>query len=331
MVAISSTIAADPITQPLPTKARVVIVENPEATEAFQPRLPQVQAMVERGLTNLLAATNSRAAWLSLITTQDTVGIKVYSTPGPLSGTRPAVVEAIATSLIAAGLPSKQIIVWDKSEGDLRAAGYFELASRLGIRAAASSRAGWDNTNYYDKPFIGALIYGDHEFERTGEGIGRKSFVSKLVSLEMTKIINVPPLLNHNEASVSGNLYSLAMGSVDNTVRFENRGDRLAEAVPEIYALPVLGDRVVLNIVDALVCQYEGGARGLLHYSATLDQLRFSRDPVALDVLSIRELERQRRAGSGTFTKPNLELYRNAALLELGIADPGKIRVETLR
>jgi hypothetical protein len=285
---------------------------------------------VERGLTNLLNVASSHAAWLSLVTTQDTVGIKVYSVPGNLSGTRPAVVEAIATSLIAAGLPPRQIIVWDKSESDLRAAGYFALAKRLGIRAAASSRAGWDDTNYYDKPLIGALIYGDHEFERNGEGVGRKSFVSKLVSQEITKIINVPPLLNHNEASVSGNLFSLAMGSVDNTVRFESRGDRLAEAVPEIYALPVLGDRVVLNIVDALVCQYEGGARGLLHYSAVLDQLRFSRDPVALDMLSIRELERQRLAG-GTFIKPNLELYRNAALLELGVCEASKIQVERLK
>lgn len=329
--AISSAVAVEPIAQPLAARTRVVIVQDPDATAAFQPQLPHVQAMVERGLTNLLKATSSRTAWLSLITTQDTVGIKVYSTPGPLSGTRPAVVEAIATSLMAAGLPAKQIIVWDKSETDLRDAGYFDLASRLGIRAAASSRAGWDETNYYDKPLIGALIYGDHEFERTGDGVGRKSFVSKLVSHEMTKIINVPPLLNHNEASVSGNLYSLALGSVDNSVRFENRGDRLAEAVPEIYALPVLADRVVLNIVDALVCQFEGGARGLLHYSTVLDQLRFSRDPVALDVLSIRELERQRRAGSGTFTKPNLELYRNAALLELGVAEPGKIQVDLLK
>jgi len=309
----------------------VVIVQDHEATEAFQPRPAHVQTMVERGLTNLLGTASARSAWLSLITTQDTVGLKVYSTPGPLSGTRPAVVEAVAASLIAAGLPPKQIIVWDKSESDLRAAGFFELAERLGIRVAASGRAGWDATNFYDRPLIGTLIWGDLEFNRTGEGVGRKSHVSKLVSQEMTKLINLPPLLNHNEAGVTGNLFSLALGSVDNTVRFENRGDRLAEAVPEIYALPALGDRVVLNIVDALICQYEGGPRGLLHYSAVLDQLRFSRDPVALDVLSLRELERQRRAGGGTFIKPNLELYRNAALMELGVCEPGKIQVEILK
>ena len=169
------------------------------------------------------------------------------------------------------------------------------------------------------------------EFEKKGDGIGRKSFVAKLVTSEMTKIINITPLLNSNEAGVCGNLYGLALGSVDNSLRFENDPGRLAQAVPEIYALPILVDRVVLNITDALICQYEGGPRGLLHYSAVLDQLRFSRDPVALDVLSIKELTHQRGSMPGPNLKPNMELYRNAALLELGVSDVSRIQVETLR
>ena len=147
----------------------------------------------------------------------------------------------------------------------------------------------------------------------------------------MTKIINLTPLLNHNEAGVSGNLYSLALGSVDNTLRFEGDTARLTTAVPEIYALPALGDRVVLNIVDALICQYEGGQHGLLHYSTVLNQLRFSRDPVALDMLSVRELDRQRHAAKAPNVKPNLDLYNNAALLELGVSDVKKIQVDTLK
>ena len=63
--------------------------------------------------------------------------------------------------------------------------------------------------------------------------------------------------------------------------------DRLAVAVPEIYALPALGDRVVLNITDALIGQYAGGDKGLLQYSEVPNQLWFSRDPVALDTLAV--------------------------------------------
>ncbi|MBP9900229.1 MAG: DUF362 domain-containing protein [Verrucomicrobia subdivision 3 bacterium] len=314
-----------------PTGPRVVIVEDRAATEAFQPRPEVVEAMVRRGLTNLTEQTTPRAAWLSLVSLNDTVGLKVYSRPGPNSGTRPAVVAAVAQSLIAAGMPSQQIIIWDKEEADLREAGFMTLAAQLGVRVAASTKTGFNPTNFYDTPLIGNLVFGDLEFEKKGDGIGRKSFVAKLVTSEMTKIINITPLLNSNEAGVCGNLYGLALGSVDNSLRFENDPGRLAQAVPEIYALPILGDRVVLNITDALICQYEGGPRGLLHYSAVLDQLRFSRDPVALDVLSIKELTHQRGSMHGPNLKPNMELYRNAALLELGVSDVSRIQVETLR
>jgi hypothetical protein len=105
---------------------------------------------------------------------------------------------------------------------------------------------------------------------------------------------------------------------------------RLATAVPEIYNLPSLSDRVVLNIVDALICQYEGGERGRLHSSTTLDELRVSKDPVALDVLSLQELEIQRRAANAPTVQTNLELYANAALLELGVNDLKKIHVERI-
>jgi hypothetical protein len=113
-------------------------------------------------------------------------------------------------------------------------------------------------------------------------------------------------------------------------VRFESQPDRLATAVPEIYALSSLSDRVVLNIVDALICQYEGEERSLLHYSAVLNQLRFSRDPVALDMLSLEELDRQRQLAKVPAVKTNRELYANASLLELGVSDEKRIQIENI-
>jgi hypothetical protein len=126
---------------------------------------------------------------------------------------------------------------------------------------------------------------------------------------------------------VSGNLYGLAMGSVDNVLRFAHSAELLGIAVPEIYALPELGDRVALNIVDGLICQYEGEETTMLHYSTMLRELRFSTDPVALDVLSIQELERQRRLARLRSPKPNWQIYTNASLLEIGVSDPKRIVV----
>ncbi|MGD0744448.1 MAG: hypothetical protein ABSA45_04755 [Verrucomicrobiota bacterium] len=332
--AVLQTQAADILSQRFTnTQARVVIVEDPKATSGFQPDNARVQTMVNRGITRLTGIPAPADAWRSLVATQDVVGIKVFSAAGSISGTRPAVVAAVIRGLLDAGVTRDHIIIWDKHEDDLRTAGFFKVAAQFGVRAAGAAESGYDEKTCYnpDTAIIGHLVWGDLEFGKKGEGIGRRSFISKLVSRQITKIISIAPLLNENETGIGGHLYGLALGSVDNTLRFERDADRLAVAVPEIYSLPALGDRVALNITDALIGQYEGGQKGLLQYSAVPNQLWFSRDPLALDTLALKELDRERRALDAPAFKPNLELYTNAALLQLGVNDPAKIQVERLR
>lgn len=321
-----------------PARARVVITRDPEATDAFQPRPERVAVMLNRGLTNLTTRSTVAAAWQSLVSTQDTVGIKVYSEPGPHSGTRPAVVAAVVEGLLEAGLPPKQVVIWDRHRGYLRRAGFFDLGTRYGVQVQGVLQNGdgsdFDEQTFYlpDRRIIGQLIWGDLEFGRKGDNLGVKSFVAKLVSQQLTKIINLPPLLNHNHAGVCGNIYSLAIGSVDNTIRFEMDTGRLASAVPEIYALPAVGDKVVLNIVDALVGQYQGEREQKLHYAKALNEIWLSRDPVALDFLALLELDRLRKAaGIPTVATNFMDIFQNAALLELGVIEPQNIQVERMQ
>jgi hypothetical protein len=317
-------------------RARVVIVQEPNATVTFNPQPEKIPPMLERAMTNLTGKATVKEAWLNLISPQETVGVKVFSAPGPTSGTRPAVVEAVVRSLLAAGLPPKQIVVWDKHLSDLRQAGFFDLAEKYGVRVAGAAEAGYDEKAFYETALLGQLVWGDLEFGKKGEGVGRKSFFSKLVTEQITRIVNVTPLLNHNLAGVSGNLWGLAMGAVDNTLRFENDATRLAEAVPEVLLRPLradrdsLSERTALNIVDALICQYQGEEQTLLHYSTALNELWFSTDPVALDVLSLREIDRQRKAAKAPTVKTNLALYQNASLLDIGVSDEHHIDVTRL-
>ena len=309
--------------------SRVVIVQDPDAVVSFQPQIPVVQAMVDRGITNFTGQPTVAAAWRSLVSTQDVVGIKVFSAAGEISGTRPAVVAAVIHGLEEAGLPPHHIIIWDRRADDLRNAGFFKLARLLNVRAEGAAETGYDPTNFYlpDSAVIGNLVYGDLEFGRKGDGVGRKSFVTKILSRQVTKVISITPLLNQPTAGVCGHLYSLAFGSVDNTLRFQHDPARLSVAVPEINALQSVGDKVVLNITDALIGQYEGGASVLLQYSAVLDQLWFSGDPVALDTMAVRELDRERLAQDAAGFDTDMDIYTNAVLLQLGINDPSKIRV----
>ena len=310
----------------VPPKARVIIAENAGATKAFQPNESVVREMVKRGLLQFSGKVSVTEFWKSLLTTQDVVGIKVFSAPGAISGTRSAVVAPIVQSLLDAGISPKKIILWDKHFTDLRAGGFDVLARRLGVRIAGASESGFDDKNFYESPILGNLVFGDLEFGKKNESLGRKSFVSKLVSQQITKIISITPLLNHNQASVTGHIFSSAFGSVDNTIRFDT--ERLPTVLPEIYALPSISDHVILNITDALIAQYEGEQRTLLHYSKALNQIWFSKDPVALDLLSIEELERQRVAIKAPSPKSHLEIYHNASLLELGVSDTKKVQIE---
>jgi len=313
--------------------ARVVLVQGESLLNAFLPDDERVAAAFDRGLLALTRTTDVSRAWRGMVTTNDTVGIKVFSLPGPLCGTRPAVVAAIVRGLLAAGLPPDRIVIWDKHSYDLRAAGFYQIGAQLGVRVLGAAESGYDENTFYlpDSPITGSLVWGDLEFGQKGDGIGKKSFVSKLVSQQLTKIISVVPLINQNDAGLCGHFFSLTLGSVDNTRRFEGDPNRLSVALPEIYALRAVGDKVVLHVTDALLAQYQGGPSSFLQFSTELDQLWLGHDPVALDTLSLKELARERRVINMPPLPANYMIYTNAVLLQLGVNDPSRIQIQKVR
>ena len=316
-----------------PPQPRILLVEDKSALREFEVDAVKVEDMVAEGLKRLTGKPSAAAAWLTMVSPADMVGIKVNSALGPIGGTRKPVVDAVVRGLLEARLPPNRIIIWDRSLASLKAAGYDALAKRHGVRLAGSQDAGWDESVTYESPIIGTLVSGDLGFERDGEKTSRKSHLSRLLTGEMTRIISICPLLNHNRAGVSGHLVGLVDGSMDNSHRFSRSGSILAVAVPEILAIEdeaqrrLLGDRLVLGITDALFCQYLGQSKCLLHYTTALGQLRFSTDPVALDVFSIEELKRQRERFEADYSPPDSALYRNAALIQLGESDPARREV----
>jgi hypothetical protein len=325
--------AATPAAAVVSTNRAIVhVVEDIDATQSFEPNASVVRAMVDRGLCAMARTNVPSAAWRRFIRSSDVVGFRICTAPGPISGTRPAVVASLVESLLAAGHSPRQVVLWDKRASDMILAGYPKLAEKYGIRWAATEEVGWDPDRSYDNATVGRLLIGDLEYPRRDRvDAGRKSHVSKLLTRDVTKIVLVTPLLNHNHFGVNGQLANLSMGAVDNTLRFEHEPWRLSEAVPEICALDDLFPKLAFGVTDALLCQYRGEDRTLLHYAVALNQLRFSVDPVALDILSVYEIERARATNPSEGEKPlKTELYFNAALQELGVADTNRIQVVRL-
>lgn len=310
-------------------QAAVTAIHDPGAVVAFEPNPGVVRRMVERGLCAFTRTADTASAWRSLVSSNDVVGFKVISAPGATSGTRPVVVRALVESLMAAGHPGSRIVIWDKREVDLHPAGWFRLAAELGVRCEAAETAGWDQDKFYESPVLGRLVAGDLEFDRTERTkVGRRSHVTRLLTHDVTKVVSVAPVLSHNVTAVNGHLAGLAWAGVDNTLRFVNDGVLLAEAVPDICALDDLMPRVVLGVSDALLCQYRGEDQPLLHYAVALNELRFSKDLVALDALALADVTKAREGLKYEGEKPvKTELYLNAELIELGVADLKQIHV----
>lgn len=315
-------------------KSRVFVVKDPGATRALEAVAGVVDAMVAKGVMAMTGRPTPGDAWRSLVAPTNVVGVKVHSVPGPASGTRPAVVAAVVRGLLDAGHPAGKIVIWDRRLADLRAAGFQELAASLGVRVAGAVDEGFDAGVAYENAVLGQLVFGDLEFERgpaarggTNAVVGRRSHFSRLLTQQIQRHVVIAPLLNHNHAGVSGMLYTMASASTDNFLRFEIHPELLAKAVPEIYGDPVLADRVALLVVDALLGQYEGSQKTLLHYSAVLNELRFGTDPVALDVQACADLNRIRREAGVKEMTNGVSLLENARLLELGTDDPGRIHL----
>ena len=65
------------------TGSRVIVIRDPEATEFFETVPEKVRLMMNQAITNFTGEKSAAASWLKLVSTQDVVGLKVCSAPGP--------------------------------------------------------------------------------------------------------------------------------------------------------------------------------------------------------------------------------------------------------
>ena len=240
------------------------------------------------------------SAWRSLVKPNDRVGIKISAAGGELFTTHRDIVNAIVDGLVAAGQSRQSIIVWDKSLGGAKEAGYTE-SEGYQLRSIPP-RDGYDPKATISAPFLGNLIWGDYEYLSNRampllsetENTSSISHLSKIVANEVTKIINLPVLSDNVRNGLAGCLYNVTIPNIDNWRRFGVPPDFGATSIPEIYADPHIGQKVVLNLMDGLLAQYAGGPESQPGYAFPFATLYASKDPVAIDAIALRHLEEWR-------------------------------------
>ncbi|MDQ3197683.1 MAG: DUF362 domain-containing protein [Verrucomicrobiota bacterium] len=287
---------------PEPTPSIVYRAHNDRAIRDFKANPELVRRMTNALVLAVTHQPDIASAWRSLVRPNDRVGIKISAAGGELFTTHREIVNTIVDGLVAAGHSRRDIIVWDKSLGGIREAGY--LGNEGYQLKSIPPHEGYDPKATISAPFLGNLIWGDFEYLTNGgqipllsetENTSSVSHLSKIVANEVTKIINLPVLSDSVRNGVAGCLYNVTIPNLDNWRRFGIPPDFGATSIPEIYTDPHIGPKVVLNLMDGLQAQYAGGPASQPGYSFPFATLYASKDPVAIDATALRQLEAWRK------------------------------------
>jgi uncharacterized protein (DUF362 family) len=324
----------------LPVKSEIFYAMD---TESMRPGRVVSRSVVRHMVDSLVCGiTRKRSvaeAWRTLVKPEDCVGIKVAASGRGVSGTNPEVAQAIAEGLIEAGIPARNIIVWDRNLEDLLAAGY-DPKSKFYTLESIDPKTGYDSKAQVSAPVIGKLIWGDSKFGEkkisrftdkltSGDQLSSTSFYAKVLSTRVTKIINVPSLTDSFMTGINGALANMTLTNLDNWRRFAKSSADGDSYIAEIYSDAMVHDKVVLTILDALVLQYAGGPFPDGNFAVDYFSIFASRDPVAIDATAVRLIDELRvehkmpsirfmssyveaasQLGLGEFAEPRIQLTR---------------------
>ena len=336
---------------PIPARSYVYRTQNSEAIADYEADSAVVRRMVDDLVMAATGQSTVSSAWGSLVKPSDVVGIKVCANGAPLFSSHPAVVNAIASGLATAGVPPQNIVVWDREERLLKAAGF--RSKNAGYRLM------WSEGNYDPKAVItsavlGKLIYGDLLFTaktpdtlrgefraepvepdkkrpRSIDNLSDESHLSSILTRVVTKVINVPVLSDNAYCGLSGALFNMTIQNLDNWRRLVQDPVNGDPSIPEAYADPRIGDKVVFQVMDGLIALYAGAPLGDANYAVHFGTLYASKDPVAMDAVALRRIDEWRLGAQMEPASKTARYLQTAFSYGLGNADLSKIEVVDVR
>jgi hypothetical protein len=324
--------------QPLPDRSIVYSAHDPTAIKDYRTDPAVVRAMVNRLVLAVTAQPDLARAWGSLVSPNDKIGIKISAAGGELFTTHRDVVNAIVDGLVAAGHQRGTIIVWDRSLGGIKDAGYNPSTEGYQMKSIAP-RDGYDSKAIFTAPLAGKLIWGDLEY-RTDRGTvpllsdkeqtSDQSHFSRIVSNEVTKIINVPVMSDSSMNGLAGCLYNATIPNIDNWRRFTQVNGYGGSAIADVYNNPLIGKKVVLNVMDGLVAQYAGGPQSQPNYAVHHATLLASKDPVAIDALALQRIDAWREKAKLPPIGQLANHVQVAGQVGLGHADLTRIKIRNV-
>jgi len=279
---------------PATPTSRVVLVRHDGVWAGDRPDPAIVLQMLDAGLSTLTGQADVLAVWRALFDATERVLLKVNCI-APGGPTQPAVTYAVAQRLQEAGLAPENILIFDRSDGELAAAGYTLNEGGAGVQCHGARGTGSEAV------LTQATVRFYQEFDACDA------------------IINLPTPKQHTMAGISVAMKN-HYGSVDRPGALH--GDWCDPAIAELNAQPNVRDKTRLIVGAALNVSPDDWNR-----PERENALLLSFDPVALDTVARDILVRHRQAAgrSADYLVDGARQLATAQALELGATDASLI------
>lgn len=291
-----------------PEKSKVVLVRNKAVVDAAgKVQNDLLQSMLDKAITAFTGQSSVSDSWRKFIAPEDVVGLKI-NTLGcqDVRGTDytqhfSAVIGAVAAGLRKSGIADKNIVVWDRSEEEMKEAGLTIQSDPGSMRFIANKVSRRDAGDYAAATYpVGS----------------QSSRVSRILAEVCTSMINIAVPKTHGGAVFTCSLKN-HYGTVDNPNRMHGN-NCTNPGIPEVNAIPIIRQKQKLIVGDALLIVTESGPRWDRRFIRPFGGVLIGTDPVAVDAVALDILDGLRKADGMEPIAPRVPHIALAEQLGLG-------------
>lgn len=233
----------------------------------------KLSQLFQRGLSLFGGGQNPSEALRHLVNKKDRVGIKINTIAGKSLSTRPEVAFSLVNLMTEAGISENDILVWDRTNRELKSAGYHLNLSQSGIKVF-----GTDSKSVGYDPFL-----------TMHANIG--SMYSTIQSRWVSSSISLAILKDHGLAGVTAGMKNY-FGVIHNPNKYHDFNCN--PYIPELFESHPIKSKHRISILDCLLVQYHRGPSFHSKWAEILNTLIFSEDPVAADFIGWQTIEKLR-------------------------------------
>lgn len=292
-------------------RSKVVVIKGKGVIDpAGDMARTKIVQMLSLGFRNLTGAREAGEGLASLFARGERIGIKINTIGGRKISTRPELSLSLAGLLIKNGQPDKNIVIWDRTNRELRDAGYSlsDSPTALKVFATDTSGAGYE-TEVFSHRNIGSLF-----------STIQSNFVTASISLAILK--------DHGLAGVTAGMKNY-FGAIHNPNKYHD--SHCDPFIAELFESGPIKDKHRLSILDALVVQYHRGPSFHTQWAERSGTLIFSLDPVAADAVGWRLIEELRsKKGLPSLKEEDREPVYLSTAEKLGLGRVGADSIEVI-